>query len=95
MDAACQVAQLLQREVGLLARLADQLGGAGVGGFDPLLGHAQVQRERHQPLLRAVVEVALDAAPLGVGRSDDARARVLELVHLCGEHRIGVGAEQQ
>ena len=34
-------------------------------------GHAQVHGQRHQPLLGAVVQVALDAAALGVGRGDD------------------------
>ena len=52
---------------------------AGSPVHGALLGHAQVQRERHEPLLCAVVQVALDPAPLGVGRGDDARARVLEL----------------
>ena len=79
MDAAREVAQLLQREVGLLPRLADQLHRGRVAVRGALLGHAQVQRERHEPLLCAVVEVALDAPALVVGRRDDARARVLEL----------------
>ena len=47
-----------------------------------LLGHTQVQGERDEPLLRAVVKVALEAPALGVRRSDDARARVLQLGHL-------------
>ena len=71
MDAARQVAQLLQREVRLLARLAHQLGGSRVAVVGALLGHAQVQRERDEPLLRAVVQVALDPPPLGVRRGDD------------------------
>ena len=66
----------------------------GSPASDALLGHAQVQRERHEPLLRAVVQVALDPPPLGVRRGDDARARVLELVHLGGERGVGVRAEQ-
>ena len=77
VDAAREVAQLLQREARLLARLAHQLGGRRVALLGALLGHAQRQRERHEPLLGAVVEVALDAPALGVGGRDDARAGVL------------------
>ena len=44
-------------------------------------GHAQVHGERHQPLLRAVVQVALEAAPLGVRRVDHAGPRLGELLH--------------
>jgi hypothetical protein len=40
------------------------------------------------------VEVALDAAALGIGRLDDARARVTEVRHLGRQRRVGVGAEQ-
>ena len=36
----------------------------------------------HQPLLRAVVQVAADPAPLGVGGGDDPRARGRDLVRL-------------
>ena len=94
MDAARKVAQLLQREVGLLPRPADQVDRGGVAVDGALLGHPQVEGERHEPLLCAVVEVALDAAALVVGRGDDARARVLELRHLRGELRVGVRPEQ-
>jgi hypothetical protein len=90
MDAARQVAQLLQREVGLLPRAADQLHGGRVAVRGALLGHAQVQGERHEPLLSAVVEVALDAPALVVRRGDDPRARALQLRDLRGELRVGV-----
>ncbi len=40
------------------------------------------KRQRDQPLLRAVVEIALDPAPLLVARSDDARPRLLYLHEL-------------
>ena len=94
MDAAREVAQLLQGELGLLARPGAPARRRRVAARGPLLGHPQVERERHEPLLRAVVKVALDAAPLGVGGGDDARARVLELRHLGGELGVGVRAEQ-
>ena len=38
------------------------------------LGHAQVQGEGDEALLGAVVEVALESPPLGVGGVDDARS---------------------
>jgi hypothetical protein len=37
----------------------------GMGSFE-----AERERQCHQPLLRSVVEVALDAEALGVGRGD-------------------------
>ena len=49
------------------------LGGVGVG-VGELAGEACAHRERDQVLLRAVVEVALDPAPLEVGGLDDAGA---------------------
>ena len=48
-------------------------------GRDGRLRRAQLQRERDEPLLGAVVQVALDAAPRLVGGGDDARARRLQL----------------
>ena len=36
-----------------------------------LLGEPQLERERHEPLLRAVVQVALEAPPGLVGGDDD------------------------
>ena len=72
MDAACEVAQLLQGEVGLLPGLAHELHGRRVAVCGALLGHAQVEGERDESLLCAVVQVALDAPALVVGRGDDA-----------------------
>ena len=95
VDAAREVAQLLEREVRLLPRAADQLGSLRVALLGTSLRHAQIEGERDEPLLGAVVEVALDAPPLAVGGGDDPRAGVLELRHAGGEHRVGVRAEQQ
>ena len=56
----------------------------GDGGVDLVadLGAQQPQRERehHQPLLGAVVEVALEPPALGVARLDGARARRAQLL---------------
>ena len=43
------------------------------------LQEAQLQRERDEPLLRSVVQVALQAPALGVAGRDDALARGLDL----------------
>ena len=86
MEAAREVAQLRQR----LARLP-------IGGVDQLhrpvgaLGQLPArQRERHrerdQPLLRAVVQVALEPSPLLVRRPDEPRPRLEQLLA-----RVGAG----
>ena len=49
---------------------------------------AQVERERHEPLLRAVVQVALEPPALGVAGLDDARARGGQLL-------VGVGVRER
>ena len=48
--------------------------------------HPQLQRDRDEPLLRAVVQVALEPAALGVAGRDDALARRLQL----GEPGVGL-----
>ena len=53
------------------------------GFFSSSLAHEpQFDGHRHEVLLGAVVEVAFDLAPAGVGRSDDAGSGFLELVGL-------------
>ena len=76
MQAARELAQLGERLVELLGRGA-QHRHRRVAIAEPLLQHAQLHGERDQPLLRAVVEVALEPAALGhAGLEDpDARAR--------------------
>ena len=81
MDAARELAQLLQRVRQLLARARE----VGVVRM-PARRQPQHQRERDEPLLRAVVQVALQPPALGVARGDDARARRGEL-----RARLGVG----
>ena len=71
VDAAGEVAQLDERLLGLAVRLRDE-----PLGVHRVLGGpraAERHRECDEPLLRAVVEVALDPAPLGVGGGDHAR----------------------
>ena len=85
---ARELAQLGQRLGELGARRRDQLRGVGVVA-DPVLQQAQLQRDRHQPLLRAVVQVALEPPALGVAGGDDPLARCLQLV----EPHVGLGQE--
>ena len=79
VDAAGQLAQLGQGQRELVARGGHQLLGVARVVPDPALDQRQLQGQRDQALLRAVVQVALDAAPLGVGRGDDALAGGLQL----------------
>ena len=79
MQPAHQLAQLVARQRGLLARLVEQRGrGVGLLG-QPAPGHREHVAERDEPLLGAVVEVAPDAPALLVGRLDDAHARGRDL----------------
>jgi hypothetical protein len=74
--------------------VAHQLGHLLSPVLGPALRRAQRQGERDEALLCAVVEVALDAAALGVGGLDDARAGVAQIGHLRGHRGVHVGAEQ-
>ena len=79
MDAAGQLAQLGQARLQLDLGLVEQRDQPGVGLGAPA-GGAQEQGERHQPRLRAVVQVALQPAPLGVARLDDPGTRRAQLL---------------
>ena len=70
----------LTGELGLLARLRDQPARAGGIGLQALLGEPEGERHADQPLLGAVVQVALDAPALLVGGGDDALAGVAQVV---------------
>ena len=79
MDPAGQLAQLLDREPRLLARLGDQRRGGG-RVVDARLRQPERERQGDQPLLGAVVQVTLDPAALGVAGGEDAGARVAQVV---------------
>ena len=86
VDAARELAQLLERRRELAARRRHQLLGRGGVAPDVGLDHPQLQRDRDQPLLRAVVQIALEPAALGVAGGHDALAGRLHL----GEPSLGL-----
>ncbi len=94
MDAASEVAQLLEGLSDLLAGVAHQLRCARLPLLGALLGHPQGERQRYEALLGPVVEVALEAAALGVGGGDHAGLGAAQLRHLGGQLRVLVRAEQ-
>ena len=59
-----------------------------------LARRAEVGGQRDEALLGAVVQVALDAPPLGLGAVDGRRAARLETGDLGGVQRLGVRPEQ-
>ncbi len=66
MQPAHEAAQLLDRLLRLPVRRVDHLARLRWQVDQRDLGQAQVQRHRHQPLLRAVVQVPFDAPPFGI-----------------------------
>ena len=71
MDAADEVADLLQRRLGLLVGVGHHRPALlGVVVVELLTGRAEVGGEGDEALLGAVVEVALDASALGLGAVD-------------------------
>ena len=94
MDAAREVAQLGERELGVLARLPDEVERVLALG-EPVLGEPDRQGDGHEPLLRAVVQVALEPPALRVGRGDDPRLRGGEPLDARGQHRVRARAEHE
>ena len=79
----------LQRRLGLLVGVGDHRPARLGVVVELLAGRAEVGGQRDQPLLGAVVEVALDAASLGLGAVDRRRAAASRSsVTCCGEPRV-------
>jgi hypothetical protein len=70
MDAAGQLAQLLERLLELGARSVELAGDVRIA-LHPRAQQAQAERERDQSLLSAVVQIALEATTRRVARLDD------------------------
>src|SRR3954453_21021514 len=79
VDAARQLAELLERGGELVARRRRELLGLRRVAPDAGPDQAQLQRQRDEALLGAVVEVPLELAARGVARRDDALSRRLDL----------------
>ena len=71
MDPARELAQLGERHRELLARVGHELLRRRRVLVDLVLDQPQLHRQRDEPLLRAVVEVALEPPPLVVAGGDD------------------------
>ena len=85
VDAVGQLAQLLDGQLHVVGQLAEHLAGpVRVFGHD-VAGQAQVDGQRHQVLLGAVVQVAFDPAAFGVPAGDDAGPRFAQLVRLLAQ----------
>ena len=70
-----EFAELLERRSQLGIRLGQELAGAVCPRAELLAEKLQGKTKTEQPLLGAVVEIALEPAPLLVARRDDPRAR--------------------
>jgi hypothetical protein len=90
MDAPSKLAQLAEGRLQLAAGGLRQLTDALLIVLQELLDHAQAKSKRHQPLLRPIMEIPLEPAPLGEGCLDDAHARGAQLVDLGSQ--LGVKA---
>ena len=88
MDAARELAQL--RRLCLSSSIEASISAAASGRPPLPAREAQVQRERDEPRLGAVVEVALEAAALGVAGLDESDARRAQLHQACAQ--LGVQA---
>ena len=85
MNPARQLAQLTRRFVQLFKRCVEQRACLRVVAPDLVAREAQVDAERHQPLLCSVVEVPFEPPALRVSRGDDPRARSAELLNVCAQ----------
>src|SRR3954454_1963739 len=81
MEAARDGAKLLERDSNLVSRLIETRARVLIAG-DLLLEQAELERERDQPLLGTVVQVALQSLPLPLSRLDHASARSLQLLQM-------------
>ena len=82
MDAAGQLAQLLDRDLELGRRRVgrgDRFVVRSVGRPEAGSEQSQRERQRDEPLLRAVVQVAFQSSPLRVRRFDDPGPRTPQL----------------
>src|SRR3954467_12337474 len=81
MEAARDGAKLVERDSDLVSRLIETRARVLIAG-DLLLEQAELERERDQPLLGTVVQVALQSLPLPLSCLDHASAGSLQLLQM-------------
>jgi len=87
-----ELTELVNGRLELVDRGREQAVDLGIGVFaGPALGNAELEGQRNQPLLGAVMQIALDPAPLVVRRRDDTPARLLHLLKLRPHLRLEAG----
>ena len=84
MEAAGELPELLERGRKLLGRGLQELLRRGGVVVQPCLSQPEREGERHETLLRAVVEVPLEPAPCGITRLHDPCARRGQLLPRLG-----------
>ena len=89
MDSARELAELLESQGKLDARCAQDLVRGVDVALEPRLREPEREREGDETLLRAVVEVALEAPALRVAGLDDARTRREQLLARLGVRQRG------
>jgi hypothetical protein len=96
MDAVGERAELLDRDLELVGGRREQALELGVATLaQPPQRAAELEGERHEPLLGAVVEVALDPAPLLVRSGGDAGARLLDGRELGAHLRVQARVDER
>jgi hypothetical protein len=84
VDASSQIPEVPERQRQLVAQPLERRGNRRSGRARCPGSHGtQLEGHGHQALLRAVVQVSLDSAALGVGGLDDPGTRGLDLLQLC------------
>ena len=81
VEAPDELADLLERELQLGLGGVEQLGDHLRDGAEAIADQVQMQGDGDEPLLRSVVEVALDPAALGVPGRDDPRAGLAQVAY--------------
>ena len=82
MDPQCEAPERVQSVLQVAPQPVEESGSRGRVGVDQPAGMLQVDRERDQALLGAVVQLALDAAPVGIGSEHEPLPRGSQLVDL-------------
>jgi len=89
MNSLRKLPQLLEGDLDLIRSRLQQLVDLGIAILaESPLRASELERQGDEPLLGAVVEVALDPAPLLVGGGDDPSARLVDQIELGPNLRV-------